>query len=54
MFGAQSLEPCLGNGKLVEIAVARLQAELQLLDGGGDPLTGLSAWFTTFVRLEPA
>jgi len=27
---------------------------LQLLDGGGDPLTGLSAWFTTFVRLEPA
>lgn len=27
---------------------------LQLLNGGGDPLTGLSAWFTTFVRLEPA
>jgi len=27
---------------------------LHLLDGGADPLTGLSAWFTTFVRLEPA
>ncbi len=27
---------------------------LQLLDDDGDPLTGLSAWFTTFVRLEPA
>jgi len=27
---------------------------LQLLDGSGDPLTGLSSWFTTFVRLEPA
>jgi anaerobic selenocysteine-containing dehydrogenase len=27
---------------------------LHLLDDAGDPLTGLSAWFTTFVRLEPA
>ncbi len=27
---------------------------LRLLDGSGDPLTGLPAWFTTFVRLERA
>jgi anaerobic selenocysteine-containing dehydrogenase len=27
---------------------------LQLLDGATDPLTGLSAWFSTFVRLERA
>jgi anaerobic selenocysteine-containing dehydrogenase len=26
---------------------------LQLLDGSGDPLAGMPAWFTTFVRLEP-
>lgn len=27
---------------------------LHLLEGAPDPLTGLSSWFTTFVRLEPA
>jgi anaerobic selenocysteine-containing dehydrogenase len=27
---------------------------LQLLDGSTDPLTGLAAWFSTFVRLERA
>ncbi|HEY6108062.1 MAG TPA: molybdopterin dinucleotide binding domain-containing protein, partial [Gemmatimonadales bacterium] len=27
---------------------------LQLLDGATDPLTGLAAWYSTFVRLEPA
>lgn len=27
---------------------------LQLLDGATDPLTGLTAWFSTFVRLERA
>jgi hypothetical protein len=31
-----------------------LSNPLALLDGATDPLTGLSSWFTTFVRLEPA